>query len=271
MKILKMTLENICRVERGEIFADGANVLITGPNGSGKSTYKNAYSLCLTGKYFDWTTGEVNFQDASGNYIRDGKVHAVEVEFESGLTLRREFLNKFDKQKNFTGLTQKFFVDGVPMKQKEFDAKVYRLTQGAPLNPFGFCKMNWKERRQILMSMIEVDDAEILKNFPELQLGKLDAQSFIDAKKNVIRHIEIELANIPARIDELKQQVLDGDISDLQQKKTPKFCTKNLLQYFSQEIKNFLVKLPEFTLYSKTSFFFSNKSKFFTVFFISKN
>ena len=49
------------------------------------------------------------------------------------------------------------------MKQKDFDAKVYQLTQGAPINPFGFCKMNWKERRQILMSMIAIDDAEILK------------------------------------------------------------------------------------------------------------
>jgi len=47
----------------------------------------------------------------------------VEVEFESGLTLRREFLNKLDKQKNFTGITQKFYVDGVPFKQKYFNAK----------------------------------------------------------------------------------------------------------------------------------------------------
>ena len=179
MKILNLKVENICGVERGEIFADGANVLLSGQNGAGKSTYANAYSLLMTGKFYDGTTGEVNFQDASGNYIRDDKVHAVEVEFESGLHLRREFLNKFDKQKNFTGVTQKFFVDGVPYKQKDFDAKINRLTQGAPINPFGFCKMAWKERRQILMSMIAVDDAEILKNFPELELGKLDAQSFI--------------------------------------------------------------------------------------------
>ncbi len=218
MKIVRMTLENICGLEGGEIFADGANVLISGQNGAGKTTYANAYSLLMTGKFYDGTSGDVNFQDTSGNYNRDGKVHAVEVEFENGLTLRREFLNKFDKQKNFTGMTQKFYVNGVPMKQKEFDAKINRLTQGAPINPFGFCKMAWKERRQILMSMIEVDDAEILRDFPELQLGKLDAQSFMDAKKNVIRHIEAELANIPARIDELKQQVLDGDISELQQK-----------------------------------------------------
>ena len=218
MKILNLKVENICGNEGGEIFADGANVLLSGQNGAGKSTYANAYSLLMTGKFYDGTTGEVNFQDASGNYIRDDKVHAVEVEFESGLHLRREFLNKFDKQKNFTGVTQKFFVDGVPYKQKDFDAKINRLTQGAPINPFGFCKMAWKERRQILMSMIAVDDAEILKNFPELELGKLDAQSFMDAKKNIIRHIEAELANIPARIDELKQQVIDGDISELQQK-----------------------------------------------------
>ena len=222
MKILKMTLENICGVERGEIYADCANVLISGQNGAGKSTYANAYSLLMTGKFYDGTSGEVNFQDANGNYIRDDKVHAVEIEFESGLTLRREFLNKFDKQKNFTGITQKFYADGVPLKQKDYDAKVNRLTQGAPINPFGFCKMNWKERRQILMSMIVVDDTEILKNFPKLELGKLDAQSFMDAKKNIIRHIEAELANIPARIDELNQQLIDGDISDLQQKVSAK-------------------------------------------------
>ena len=218
MKIKKLKLENFKGIENLEIFANGENVLISGENGTGKSTIADAFYWLLTGKLANGTTGEVNFQDSSGNYIRDDKVHAVEVEFESGLHFRREFLNKFDKQKNFIGVTQKFFVDGVPFKQKDFDAKINRLTQGAPINPFGFCKMAWKERRQILMSMIAVDDAEILKNFPEIELGKLDAQSFMDAKKNIIRHIEAELANIPARIDELKQQVIDGDISELQQK-----------------------------------------------------
>ena len=172
MKILKMTLKNICGVENGEIFADGADVFITGKNGSGKTTYANAYSLLMTGKYFDGATGEVNFQDASGNYIRDDKVHAVEIEFESGLHLRREFLNKFDKQKKFTGITQKFYADGAPLKQKDFDAKINRLTQGMPVNVLSFCKMAWKERRQILMSMIAVDDAEILKNWTRTILIK---------------------------------------------------------------------------------------------------
>ena len=131
-------------------------------------------------------------------------------------------MNKFDKQKKFTGITQKFYADGVLLKQKDFDAKVYRLTQGMPINPFGFCKMAWKERRQILMSMIAVDDAEILKNFPDLELGRLDAQSYIDAKKVEVKKLEKELETIPSRIDELQQQVIEGDISELQKKVSAK-------------------------------------------------
>jgi|GEM_PF-2152497 len=218
MKILKMTLNNICGTEYGEINCGGADVYISGQNGAGKTTYANAYSLLLTGKYFDGTTGEVNQLDAQGNYIRDEKVHAVEAEFDNGLVFRREFVNTFDKGGNFKGITQKFFVDGVPLKQKSYDAKVERLTGGAPINPFGFCKMKWQERRQILMSMIHVEDAELLKEFPELELGRLDVQSFIDGKKNVVKQIEAGVTSIPARIDELKQRLVEGDVEELQKK-----------------------------------------------------
>lgn len=218
MKIFSLTLKNICGVEQGEILADGQNAVITGQNGTGKTTYANAYSLLMTGKFFDGTAGEVNKLGTDGNFIRDKKTHAVEVTFDNEQTFRREFLNQFDKSGNFKGTTQKFFVGGVPKKQKEFDAKIFELTQGMPINLFGFCKMNWKERRQILMAMIHVDNQEILKKFPELDLGKLDVQSFIDAKKTELKKLDGCLQSIPARIDELQKNLVEGDLAESEKK-----------------------------------------------------
>ena len=101
-------------------------------------------------------------------------------------TIRRELVNNFDKLGNFKATTQNYFIDGVELKQKEFDAEILKLTGGAMLNPFGFCQMAWKERRNILMQMCKVDNSAVMASdeiFQNLNLGKFAPETFITAQK----------------------------------------------------------------------------------------
>ena len=139
MKINSLKIENFKAIENLEIVADGANVKVIGQNGTGKSSIADAYTWAFTGKFFDGSIGEVNFFDADGKLIRDKKIHAVEIELDDKTTIRRESVNTFDKLGNFKSTTQNFFVDGVELKQKDFDAEILKITGGAALNPFGFC------------------------------------------------------------------------------------------------------------------------------------
>ncbi len=205
-KIISIRMENFKGETRREIVADGENVTISGQNGSGKTTIFDAYTWALTGKFSDGSIGEVNFYDADGNLIRDGKIHSIEIEFDDKTVIRRESLNTFDKSGNFKATTQNFFIDGVQLKQKEFELEIMKITNGAPLNPFGFCQMAWKERRKILMKMCPIDNAAVIASneiFQQLNFGNFAPDAFITAQKEEIKNLRKELIKIPARIDEL--------------------------------------------------------------------
>lgn len=216
MKINSLKIENFKAIENLEIVANGANVTISGQNGTGKTTVADAYFWIFTGKFADGSIGEVNQYDADGKLIRDGKIHAVEIELDDKTTIRRESVNTFDKVGNFKSTTQNFFVDGVELKQKDFDAEILKITGGAALNPFGFCQMAWKERRNILMKMCPIDNAAVIATneiFQQLNLKNFAPDAFITAKKSEIKKIAEQLQGVPARIDELshKKFVIEGD------------------------------------------------------------
>ncbi len=134
MKICSMKLENFKAIENLEIIADRKNVVVSGQNGTGKTSISDAYTWVLTGKFADGNIGEVNFYDAAGNLNRDRKIHAVEIELDDKTTIRRELVNTFDKHGNFKATTQNFYIDGVAVKQKEFDVEILKITGGAALN-----------------------------------------------------------------------------------------------------------------------------------------
>lgn len=231
MKIYSMKLENFKAIGNLEIFADGKNVVVGGQNGTGKTSISDAYTWALTGKFSDGNIGEINFFDANGNLIRDKKIHSVEIELDDKMTIRRELLNTFDKHGNFKATTQNFYIDGVVVKQKDFDAEILKITGGSALNPFSFCTMNWKERRQILMKMCPIDNAAVIatdKIFQELNLQNFAPEMVISMNKNEMKKFTSELDGIPARIDELNKKNFSTDGDEESLRKAEEILRKKL-------------------------------------------
>ena len=115
----------------------------------------------------------------------------------------------------FTGHEVDHFVNGVPVKKKEYDAAVAKICPehlfSLLTNPTAFSALHWQKQRSILIEVCgDVSDADIIASnhefvrLPEILNGKK-----VDDWKKVAagRRTEINkrLTEIPARIDELKK------------------------------------------------------------------
>ena len=141
------------------------------------------------------------------------------------LTLKKVYREKWTKkrgsaQAEFTGHETDHFIDGVPVRKGEYDAKIKEI---APENLFKLLTspmyfnehLHWQDRRRMLLEVCgDIPDEEVIKVNKELKdlpkiLGKFDLES----KKKIIqaRRAEInkELDRIPVRIDEAQRGLPD--------------------------------------------------------------
>ncbi len=176
-RVNRITGENFKGMKRFEIIANGNNVVAFGENGT--------------------------------TPLDGGIVHAIEVEFDTGIntvTIRREFVEQYitpstrsigtTKKKRgtatevFNGHTTNFFINGVPKQKKEFDAFMETLVPIDIFNllsmPTYFCKtMAWKKLREVLMAICGVvTDTDVINSTEELKplttlLGDSNIDDFI--------------------------------------------------------------------------------------------
>ena len=247
MKIFRVNRiigENFKGMKHFEIIANGNNVVARGENGTGKTTFFDAYIWSVTGKLSDGSAAEDSikrFGENGTTPLDGGIVHAVEVEFDTGIntvTIRREFVEQYvtpstrsigtTKKKRgtatevFKGHTTNFFINGVPKQKKEFDAFMETLVPIDTFNllsmPTYFCKtMAWKKRREVLMAICGVvTDTDVINSTEELKplttlLGDSNIDDFIKTIKSNIKKYGDELKSIPARLDELSRQITDNE------------------------------------------------------------
>src|SRR5690606_41792462 len=109
--------------------------------------------------------------------------HSVEavLELEDGshLALKKVFKEKWTKKRGsakaeFTGHTTDHFVDGVPVKKKEYDEKIAEIADEEILrlltDPRYFNEvLHWQKRRELLLEVCgDVSDAEVIASKKEL-------------------------------------------------------------------------------------------------------
>ncbi|ANW97700.1 hypothetical protein CSTERTH_00960 [Thermoclostridium stercorarium subsp. thermolacticum DSM 2910] len=233
MKILSLKLRNFKGIRSFEIDTQGKDVNVFGDNGTGKTTLADAFMWLLFDKD---SNNRKDFQiktlkpDGEPEHGLEHSVEAaLELEDGSQLILKKVFQEKWTKKRGsataeFTGHTTDYFVDGVPVQKKEYDAKIAEIADEEIFrlltDPRYFNEvLHWQKRRELLLEVCgDVSDAEVIATNAELsRLSDFLGNRTIEQHRRVIqaRRTEInkELEKIPVRIDEVKLGL--PDVSDI--------------------------------------------------------
>jgi len=244
MKLIKLTLRNFKGIKNFTLNAEGENVKIFGDNATGKTTIFDAFTWLLFGKDSQNKADfEIKALDQDGKPIH-GLEHSVEATLEltdnQQLTLRKVYKEKWTKKRGsakptFTGHTTDHFIDGVPVKKSEYDARISNLIDEKIFklltSPTYFNEqIHWQERRRILLEVCgDISDQDVVTAEPKLEkLQEVLKSRTLDDHQKVIasRRVEInkELERIPIRIDEIEHNL--PNISNINPEELPNDIAK---------------------------------------------
>jgi DNA repair exonuclease SbcCD ATPase subunit len=231
MKILNMKLQNFMGIRDLELNLNGNDANIWGTNAAGKTTCFSAFTWLMFGKdSLNRADFEIKTLGPDGE-PEHGLEHSVEavLELEDGqrLALKKVYQEKWKKKRGsataeFTGHTTDHFVDGVPVKKSEYDAKIAEIADENIFrlltDPRYFNEvLHWQKRRELLLEVCgDVSAAEVIASKKELaKLSEILGNRTIEQHRKVIqaRRTEInrELEKIPVRIDEVQRNLPNID------------------------------------------------------------
>lgn len=228
MKLISLKLKNFKGIKPFELQANGENITVFGDNATGKTTLFDAFIYLLFGKDSQGRSDfEIKTLDKNGQVLH-GLDHEVEGLFNIDgrpLTLRKVFAEKWTKkrgqvQAEFTGHSTDYFINGVPVQKKEYDAKISEIADENIFklltSPTYFnTQLHWQERRKTLLDVCgDISDEDVinsnesLKRLPEILQGrKIDEHRKVIAARRAA--INDELIKIPVRIDEAERALPD--------------------------------------------------------------
>ena len=237
MKIRNLTLQNFKGIRYFSLDTQGKDTNIYGDNATGKTTLADAFMWLLfdkdssNRKDFQIKTLKPNGEPEHG--IEHSVEAVLELEDGSRLALKKVYMEKWTKKRGsataeFTGHTTDYYIDGVPVQKKEYDARIAEIADENIFrlltDPRYFNEiLHWQKRRELLLEVCgDVSDAEVIASKADLsKLADILGNRTIEQHRKVIqaRRTEInkELEKIPVRIDEVKRGL--PDISDITNEK----------------------------------------------------
>jgi len=221
MKLITLNLINFKGIKNFKVSLDGKDAAIYGDNGTGKTTVMDAFLWLLFGKD---SRNQADFEiktivDGEAIHGVDHEVSAmIQIQTEPPTELRKDYSEKWTKkrgsaEKEFTGHTTEYFIDGVPYKEKEYKEFIASICDEARfkmlIDPYYFSStLPWQKRREILFEVCgKVEDKDLFDRDPKFaELKTILGKRTIDDHRNVLkaqkRDINRVLTEIPARIDE---------------------------------------------------------------------
>jgi hypothetical protein len=225
--LLKLSLRDF---QGGTIIFDakGKDVFIFGANAVGKTRLVSAFTWLLFSKD---ALGRADFEiknlDTQGEAAH-GLEHSVEAELSVGgepVNLKKVFKEKWTKkrgnaEREFSGHTTEYFVDGVPLQEKLYIQKITDIAGDESkfrllTSPSVFPALHWQKQRALLLEVCgDISDADVIasdeKLFPLAAiLGKRtleDHRKVVTARRSEINK---EMERIPIRIDEVRRGIPD--------------------------------------------------------------
>ncbi len=237
IKLIRMSIVNFKGIKNLEINFDGENTNIYGDNATGKTTIFDAFLWVLFNKN---SAGNSDFGykpfDLEGN-----EIHFLNTEVEITLqidniskTFKKVLTENWVKKRGntdrvYTGNTNNYWVDEVPIAQGEFEKVVNGIINEKEFkmltNPLFFNTLTADEQRETICKIAGLDnmtDEKILEEneeYAELK-NKLSGRTIEDYSKIVnetIKNLKDELDDIPSRIDENTRTMIMVDDRDVKQ------------------------------------------------------
>lgn len=234
MKLHQLTLSNFQGIKEFTHDFEGKNAIVRGDNATGKTTLFNALTWLLFGTS---STGAKGFTPKTIG--PDGEMHGLEhsveamMEFDDGskVPLRKAYKEIWKTKRGstieeFSGHTTDYYVNGVPVSEKEFTAKLPAQDKMKLLTvPWYFAEgMAWQDRRKVLIDIGgDITDDTILA-LPELKklneiindykqrfnLTNLTVAEFKSIAQSSRTTLNKTLETLPARIDEATKAIPEG-------------------------------------------------------------
>lgn len=225
----KLALTNFKGIKHFELVVDGNNAEVFGENATGKTSIYDAFLWALFGKDSENKKDfGIKTKDQEGNELHYLD-HSVEVSLlvdGKPLELKKVFKEEYKQKrgavsKEFTGHTTDYYLDGVPVKMKDYNSKVSELIDENIFklltNPAYFNEvLKPKERRDQLLEIAggDISDEDVIASDKKLEVlvTILNGRSIEDHKKVIAakqKDINKELDRIPVRIDEANRSFPD--------------------------------------------------------------
>lgn len=276
-----LSLKHFKGLDSFEFEPFGKNAMVSGQNGSGKTTLADALLWLLFGK--DTRGAKLNPKPLDGNNKEKlGLEPTVEAELVingTAVILKRVQEEKWNTprgqlEKVRGSDTTKYTIDGVPTMEKEWKAYFEKISAENILQMLFdstfFMKMNWKDRREILVNMTGLTDEEIIAKDPGLKgIEKIIKDHSIDDYRKILasqkKELKRKIDGLPARIqevtdmfvkaksdigdqspEEIQEQVFEyeADVSNLQNKLNSLAIGSASLDH-QEELSSLKVKLAE--------------------------
>ncbi|WP_230708991.1 ATP-binding protein [Enterococcus sp. SMC-9] len=235
IKINSIKYRHFKGIENFDLDLMGNNATVTGQNGSGKTTLadgllwllfgKDSKGASINPKPLDNANSEVLglSPEVEAEMIIDGKVTILKRVQQETWTSKRGELEK-TRGADIT----KYFIDTVPVKQKEWKDYLAALGNESILQILAdsgfFMRLDWKKRREILVSMTDVTDNSIIAGDENLkELPEILGDHSVDDMRKVLagqkKEIKLAIDGVPARIQEVTDMKakLIADLGDLTQ------------------------------------------------------
>lgn len=232
IRLAELHLSNFKGVKSFTLETGGESAKVYGDNATGKTTLFDAFMWLLfdkdsqNKKDFEIKTLSKDNKAVSGV---DHEVSAVLLIDGKSVELKKVYSEKWTKKRGsakqvFSGHTTDYYVNGVPVKKKEFTEKVNDIISEDIFklitSPSYFNEqMKWQDRLNVLMEIGgTVTDDDVIKQDSSLsKLQSILGEKSLDEQKRILtekrKKITKLLEQYPVRIDEINRSI--DDVSDL--------------------------------------------------------
>lgn len=220
MKLSEIMLNNFKGIKFINFEFDGNDASIYGDNATGKTTIFDSLCWLLFGKdSLDRADFEIKTL-VNGEPLHNVN-HEVEAIFSNddgtSFTLKRIYRERYSNPRGgetkLTGHTTDYFINEVPVKEKEYKAFINNMINEDVFKlitnpPYFNEQYSWQNRRKLLLEMCgDVDDESVINSRDDLKrLAQLLNGHTVEEQKKIVAAkkaaINKELDMIPIRIDE---------------------------------------------------------------------